>query len=43
MTFDCILSKNKQLNRNCKHNYGIIPTNILLLPARQLGKMAAIN
>ena len=43
MTLDCILFKNKWLNRNCKRDYGTIPINVLLLPIRQLGKMAAIS
>ena len=43
MTFNCILSEDKWLNQNCEYNYGIISINILLLPARRLGKVATIN
>ena len=43
MTFDYILSKDRQLNKNCEYNYRTIPINILLLPARQLKKVATIS
>jgi len=43
ITLDCILLGNRWLNQNCKRNYGIIPINILLLPARQLGKIVAFG
>ena len=43
MTFDYILSEDRQLNKNCEYNYRIIPINILLLPVRRLGKMATIS
>ena len=43
MTFNCILSKDRWSNRNCKYNYGTISINILLLPVRRLGKVAIIN
>ena len=43
ITLNYILSKDRQLNWNYKYNYKTILTNILLLPTRQLGKVAAIN
>jgi hypothetical protein len=43
MTFNYILSRDRWLNQNCKCDYGIIFINILLLPARQLGKVATIS
>jgi hypothetical protein len=43
MTLNCILSGDKWLNRNYKRDYGTIFTNILFLPARQLGKVAIIS
>jgi hypothetical protein len=43
MTLDCIIFRDKWLNQNYKRDYGIIFINILLLPARRLGKVAAVN
>jgi hypothetical protein len=43
MTFDCIPSKDRWLNWNCKCDYGIISINILLLPIKWLGKVAAVG
>ena len=43
MTLDCILFRDKWLNQNYKRDYRIISINILLLPARQLGKVATGN
>jgi hypothetical protein len=42
-TLDCILSGDRWLNRNYKCDYGTIFTNVLLLPARQLGKITALS
>jgi hypothetical protein len=43
MTFNYILSRDRRLNQNYKRDYGTISINILLLPARQLGKVAAVS
>ena len=43
ITLDCILSRDRQSNQNCKCNYGTISINILLLPTRRLGKVTALN
>jgi hypothetical protein len=43
MTLNRILFRDRWLNRNYKRDYRIIFINILLLPAKQLGEVAAIN
>ena len=43
MTFNCILFRDRRLNRNCEYNYGIISINILFLPIRQLRKVVTLS
>jgi len=43
MTLNCILSRDRWLNRNYKYNYRIIYINVLLLPVRQLEKIATFS